>query len=256
MRSSCLFLLVLFAASILSGSVLAQQVTISGTVYDLSARRPLEAVGVISTSGKGTITDSMGRYSITVPAQDSIWFSLIGKTTMKYPVDTISNTENFNVMLHLRAFDLPDVVVRNSYYRFDSIKNRRDNAKAFDFRKPTLRLTNNPNFNPGGLTAGFDINEIINMFRFKRTASLLNLQRRLLIQEQDKYIDSRFTKPFVRKITRLTSPDLDSFMVRYRPDYETLLRLNDLELGYMIGKNYELFRSERFNWRGGLRRRR
>jgi hypothetical protein len=82
-------------ASILSGSVLAQQVTISGTVYDLSARRPLEAVGVISTSGKGTITDSMGRYSITVPAQDSIWFSLIGKTTMKYPVDTISNTEIF-----------------------------------------------------------------------------------------------------------------------------------------------------------------
>jgi hypothetical protein len=243
-------------ASILSGSVLAQQVTISGTVYDLSARRPLEAVGVISTSGKGTITDSMGRYSITVPAQDSIWFSLIGKTTMKYPVDTISNTENFNVMLHLRAFDLPDVVVRNSYYRFDSIKNRRDNAKAFDFRKPTLRLTSNPNFNPGGLTAGFDINEIINMFRFKRTASLLNLQRRLLIQEQDKYIDSRFTKPFVRKITRLTSPDLDSFMVRYRPDYETLLRLNDLELGYVIGKNYEQFRSERFNWRGGLRRRR
>jgi hypothetical protein len=256
LRSSCLFLLVLFTACILSGSVLAQQVTISGTVYDLSARRPLEAVGVISTSGKGTITDSMGRYSITVPAQDSIWFSLIGKTTMKYPVDTISNTENFNVMLHLRAFDLPDVVVRNSYYRFDSIKNRRDNAKAFDFRKPTLRLTNNPNFNPGGLTAGFDINEIINMFRFKRTASLLNLQRRLLMQEQDKYIDSRFTKPFVRKITRLTSPDLDSFMVRYRPDYETLLRLNDLELGYMIGKNYELFRSERFNWRGGLRRRR
>jgi len=243
-------------ASILSGSVLAQQVTISGTVYDLSARRPLEAVGVISTSGKGTITDSMGRYSITVPAQDSIWFSLIGKTTMKYPVDTISNTENFNVMLHLRAFDLPDVVVRNSYYRFDSIKNRRDNAKAFDFRKPTLRLTSNPNFNPGGLTAGFDINEIINMFRFKRTASLLNLQRRLLIQEQDKYIDSRFTKPFVRKITRLTSPDLDSFMVRYRPDYETLLRLNDLELGYVIGKNFEQFRSERFNWRGGLRRRR
>ncbi len=257
MRSSFFYLLlVLFAGSIFSGPVLAQQVTISGTVYDLSARRPLEAVGVISTSGKGTITDSMGRYSITVSAQDSIWFSLIGKTTMKYPVDTISNTENFNVMLHLRAFDLPDVVVRNSYYRFDSIQNRRDNAKAFDFRKPTLRLSSNPNYNPGGLTAGFDINEIINMFRFKRTASLLNLQRRLLMQEQEKYVDSRFTKPFVRKITRLTSPDLDSFMVRYRPDYETLLRLNDLELGYMIGKNYEQFRSERYNWRGGLRRRR
>jgi hypothetical protein len=243
-------------ASMLSGKLLAQQVTISGTVYDLSARRPLEAVGVISTSGKGTVTDSLGRYSITVSSQDSIWFSLIGKTTMKYPVDTISNTEHFNVMLHLRAFDLPDVTVRNSYYRFDSIQNRRDNAKAFDFRKPTLRLSNNPNYNPGGLTVGFDINEIINMFRVRRNTSLLNLQRRLLMQEQEKYVDSRFTKPFVRKITKLTSPDLDSFMVRYRPEYETLLRLNDLELGYMIGKNYEQFRSERYNWRGGLRRRR
>lgn len=249
-------ILVVFMASNLPGTLSAQQVTISGTVYDLSARRPLEAVGVISTSGKGTVTDSMGRYSITVSSQDSIWFSLIGKTTMKYPVDTISNTEHFNVMLHLRAFDLPDVTVRNSYYRFDSIQNRRDNAKAFDFRKPTLRLSSNPNYNPGGLTAGFDINEIINMFRVKRTTSLLNLQRRLLMQEQEKYVDSRFTKPFVRKITKLTSPDLDSFMVRYRPEYETLLRLNDLELGYMIGKNYEQFRSERYNWRGGLRRRR
>lgn len=247
--------MIFFTGCILSAPIHAQQVTISGTVYDLSARRPLEAVGVISSSGRGTITDSMGRYSITVSSKDSIWFSLIGKTTMRYPVDTISNTENFNVMLHLRAFDLPDVVVRNSYYRFDSIQNRRDNAKAFDFRKPTLRLSGNPNYNPGGLSVGFDINEIINMFRFKRTASLLNLQRRLLMQEQEKYVDSRFTKPFVRKITKLSSPDLDSFMVRYRPDYETLLRLNDLEFAYLINKNYERYRSERYNWRGGLRRR-
>lgn len=196
----------------------------------------------------------MGRYTILVNEKDSIWFSLIGKSTMKYPVDTISNTDRFNVMLHLRAFDLPEVTVRNSYYKFDSIQNRRDNAKGFDFRKPTLRLSSNPNYNPGGLTVGFDINEIINMFRVKRNTSLLHLQRRLIMQEQEKYVSSRFTKPFVRKITKLSSPDLDSFMVRYRPDYETVLRLNDLELGYLVQKSYEQYRSERYNWRGGLRR--
>jgi hypothetical protein len=256
LRSSLLFfIVVLLAGSISSIPLLAQQVTISGTVFDLSARRPLEAVGVISSSGRGTITDSMGKYSITVSSNDSIWFTLIGKTTMKYPVDTISNTENFNVMLHLRAFDLPDVVVRNSYYRFDSIQNRKENAKYFDFKKPTLRLSTNPNYNPGGLTAGFDLNEIINMFRVRRNNSLLYLQRRLLMQEQEKYIDSRFTKSFVRKITKLSSPELDTFMVRYRPDYETILRLNDLEFAYLVNKNYERYRSERYNWRGGLRRR-
>ena len=73
----------------------AQYITISGTVYDITARRPLESVAVFSTSGRGTITDSTGRYLITVLKKDSIWFSLIGKATMKYPVDTISNFDNF-----------------------------------------------------------------------------------------------------------------------------------------------------------------
>ena len=255
MRKIVIFCCLIFCGSWLFISPLnAQTITISGTVFDISARRPLEAVAVISSSGKGTVTDSMGRYTISVNEKDSIWFSLIGKSTMKYPVDTISNTDRFNVMLHLRAFDLPEVTVRNSYYKFDSIQNRRDNAKGFDFRKPTLRLSSNPNYNPGGLTVGFDINEIINMFRVKRNTSLLHLQRRLIMQEQDKYVSSRFTKPFVRKITKLSSPDLDSFMVRYRPDYETVLRLNDLELGYLVQKSYEQYRSERYNWRGGLRR--
>jgi len=255
LRKIVIFCCLIFCGSWLFISPLnAQTITISGTVFDISARRPLEAVAVISSSGKGTVTDSMGRYTISVNEKDSIWFSLIGKSTMKYPVDTISNTDRFNVMLHLRAFDLPEVTVRNSYYKFDSIQNRRDNAKGFDFRKPTLRLSSNPNYNPGGLTVGFDINEIINMFRVKRNTSLLHLQRRLIMQEQDKYVSSRFTKPFVRKITKLSSPDLDSFMVRYRPDYETVLRLNDLELGYLVQKSYEQYRSERYNWRGGLRR--
>jgi len=255
LRKNVIFCCLIFCGSWLFISPLnAQTITISGTVFDISARRPLEAVAVISSSGKGTVTDSMGRYTISVNEKDSIWFSLIGKSTMKYPVDTISNTDRFNVMLHLRAFDLPEVTVRNSYYKFDSIQNRRDNAKGFDFRKPTLRLSSNPNYNPGGLTVGFDINEIINMFRVKRNTSLLHLQRRLIMQEQDKYVSSRFTKPFVRKITKLSSPDLDSFMVRYRPDYETVLRLNDLELGYLVQKSYEQYRSERYNWRGGLRR--
>lgn len=35
----------------------AQRTTISGTVYDNTAKRPLEAVAVLSTSGNATLTD-------------------------------------------------------------------------------------------------------------------------------------------------------------------------------------------------------
>ncbi|MES2003839.1 MAG: carboxypeptidase-like regulatory domain-containing protein [Bacteroidota bacterium] len=230
-------------------------VTISGTVYDISARRPLEAVGVMSTSGRGTVTDSLGRYTLSVPPKDSIWFSMIGKTTMKYPVDTISNLDNFNVMIHVRSFELPDVKVRNSYYKLDSLQNRKDYAKVFNFKKPGLRLSSSsPSYNPGGLTVGFDLDEIINLFRTKHNRSILTLQKRLLEEESEKYVNSRFSKQFVRKITKLQSPELDTFMVRYRPEAEVVRLLNDLELGYYIQQSFEQYKAAR-NRKGALRKR-
>jgi len=233
----------------------AQTVLISGRVFDISARRPLEAVAVMSNSGRGTITDSLGNYQIRVFVNDSIWFSMIGKSTMKFAVDTISNTDNFDVMIHVRSFDLPEVKVRNNYYKFDSVQNRKDYAKIFDFKKPGLRLSSNPNYNPGSMTVGFDLDEIINMFRVKRNRSILSLQKRLLEQEQEKYVDNRFSKSFVRKVTKLTSPELDTFMRRYRPDYDIVQQLNELELGYFIEKSFEHYRATTNNFIGSLRKR-
>ncbi len=247
--------IVLLGCTCFATKLAAQSVTVSGTVYDQTARRPLEAVAVFSTSGRGTITDSLGNYTLTVPRKDSIWFSLIGKSTMKYLVDTIFNTGSFNVMIHVYATQLPEVKVRNNYYKLDSVQNRLDNAKAFNFRKPSLRLsTSAPGYNPGGVTVGFDLTEIINMFRTKRNRGMENLQKRLVQQEQDKYIDRRFSKLFVRKLTKLQSPDLESFMALYRPQYDLLQLMNELELGYYIQQSYDMFKSGKYNWRGGLNR--
>lgn len=242
------FLLLFF---LLSEFIIAQQkttspfVTISGTVYDISARRPLEAVAVISTSGRGTLTDSTGRYSLTIRSDDSIYFKLLNKETVKYPVDTIKNTSAFDIMIHVYAQSLPDVKVRNSNYRLDSIQNRKDYGKYFDFKKPGIRLSNNPGYNPGGVTVGLDLDELINMFRFKRNRSLEALQKRLIQQEQDKYIDHRYSKQFVRKITKLQSPELENFMRIYRPSFEMCQMFNDLELGYYIEKCYDQYKLDK-----------
>lgn len=246
--------LTLFSA-IFCAEIKAQYTTVSGNVYDISARRPLEAVAVQSTSGRGTITDSTGYYNLTVLKTDSIWFSLIGKSTMKYPVDTISNLERFNVMIHVRAFDLPEVKVRNNYYKYDSAMNRQDYAKVFNFKKPSLGVVSNRSYSPGA-AVGFDLEGIINMFRVNRTRSILALQKRLLEEEEEKYVNSRFTKIFVKKITGLQSPELDTFMRRYRPTAGLVKLLNDLELGYYIGQQFQAYKESKYNWRGGLYRRR
>ena len=226
-------------------SLKAQRYTISGIVYDISGRMPIEAV-MVYTKFSSTQTDSLGRYLITLQPKDSLTFSLFGKSTQKFALDQIEDQSNFNIMIHVTGFDLPEVRVRNSYYRYDSIQNRIDYAKYFNYEPPGLKLSNQQNFfGNGGVTIGFDVNEIINMFRFKRNRNAQFLQNRLIYQEQEKYINYRFTKRFVQKLTKLDGPRLDVFMEYCKPSYPTLALLNDLELGYFIQQKFIQFKRGR-----------
>lgn len=186
-----------------------------GTVYDSSRSFPLEAVSVLSSSGRGAVTSSEGVYQIEVSEKDSIWFSYLGKPTMKFPVAKINNTLQFDISLHISIPTLKEVRIRPKNYRQDSLQNRQDYAKIFNYQKPRLK-TVAPQYGAG---MGFDLDEIINMFRFKRNRSIAGFQKRLLQQEEEKYIDYRFSKALVRRLTLLTGKELDSFMLLYRPSY-------------------------------------
>jgi len=235
------FLFTLFFLCFTS-TIQAQYITVSGVVYDISGRRPIEAV-IVNSGHNRTVTDSIGRYKITAAAKDSLWFSLLGKNSQKFPIDTVTDPQNFNVMIHVAGYDLPEVKVRNSYYRLDSIQNRIDYAKFFNYQRPGIKLSNNQQlFGSAGLTVGFDLDEIINMFRFHRNRNLQYLQNRLVSQEHEKYIDYRFTKRFVQKLTHFEGDDLVKFMAFARPSYELLGVLNELELGLYIEKKLTAYK--------------
>ena len=218
------------------------QSTIGGTVSDYFSKRPLDAVTVQTSSGTHAISDSLGRYSINVQKNDSVWFSYLNKQTMKYPVDTISHPQNFDIALYVDVRWLPEVKVQTRNYKLDSLENRQTYAKAFNFRKPGLRFSQQPsasNYVPGSVTAGLDLDEIVNSFRFKRNRQMLAFQQRLIQDEQDKYIDHRYTKYLVKKLTSLDGKELDNFMAFYRPSYFEVQSMNDLELGYYIEQCYK-----------------
>lgn len=177
-------------------------------MYDSSRNYPLEAVSVLSSSGRGTATNSDGSYEIEVAEKDSIWFSYLGKPTMKFPVSRINNILQFDISLHISIPTLKEVKIRPKNYRQDSLQNREDYAKIFNYQKPKLK-TVTPQYGAG---VGFDLDEIINMFRFKRNRSIAGFQKRLLEQEEDKFIDYRYNKALVRRLTLLTGPELDSFI--------------------------------------------
>ena len=196
------------------------QFLISGTVYDSTRSIPVKDVLVKSSGGKNAITDSFGRYSITASEKDSLSFFYNNKPTINFAVKQIENIGSFDISLHVRLTEkfktLKEVRVYRKSYREDSLEYRQQYASIFKYQKPGISTS----MDPFTGTAGIDINELINIFRFKRNRQLRKMQERLVEQEQENFINYRFNKSTVRRITRLVSPDLEIFMNNYRPDFE------------------------------------
>jgi hypothetical protein len=212
------------------------QVKISGRVFDISGKVPLEAVSVLSSSGNGTVSDSDGRYTIVLNEQDSIWFSYLTKPTNKYLVRTIPNKENFEIALHVYPTTLKEIRFTPKNYRMDSIQNRQEYAKAFNFRKPGIETS----INPGG-GVGMDINSLISMFQFRKNRRMLAFQERLLREEADAFIDHRFNRPLVIRLTGLRGEDLNTFMERYRPNIEFTQNTSDYDFQAYIKRSFQQY---------------
>jgi len=225
-----LFILQLFTLSLLCKQT-AAQVIIKGRVYDISRTQPLPAVSVLSSSGTGTVTDSSGNYTILVNETDSIWFSYLNKPTPKFAVSAINQFNGFDISLHVPITELKEVKVMPRNYKRDSIQNRLDYAKAFDFHKPGISLSNPSS---GAFGVGLDLDAFINMFNFRKNRRMAHFQQRLIQEEQDKFIDHRFTKALVRRITKLSGAEQDDFMKRYRPSLEFTSTATDYEFAEYI----------------------
>ena len=214
------------------------QITVSGTVLDNSKLNFVEAVGVMSTGGKIAVTDSLGKYSIQTAAEDSLYFIYNNKPTQKFAVIKIPNTAQFDISLHIpvksRYSLMKEVVVYSKNYKQDSAENRENYGEVFSFKKQGLQTS----ISPGG-GVGLDANTIINAFRFKRNKRLKAFQQRLEEDEKEKYINYRFNKIFVRRITQLQSPAVDSFLVWYRPTYEFAATSSEIEFNqYILNASY------------------
>ncbi len=199
-------------------SPLCAQTEVKGSVFDKSKINLVEGVVVISSGGTFTSTDSMGRYSIWVNAEDSLSFIYDNKPTRKFAANQIPDPQAFNISLGISINTkykvMEGVTVYSKTWKQDSIENRNQYADIFNYEKPGLSTSVNPN---GGV--GADINELINIFRFKRNRQLRAFQKRLQDQEEEKYVNYRFSKQNINRITGLAGADLDTFYVRYRPSY-------------------------------------
>lgn len=214
------------------------QIVISGTVLDNSKKNYVESARVESTSGMFCMTDSLGHYTIIVHENDSLFFTYNNKPTQKFPVKNITTPNQFDISLRIpvqsRYNVLKEVIVYSKSFKQDSLENRQTYADVFDYKKPGVSTS----IGPGG-TVGADVNELINIFRFKRNKRLKAFQLRLEEQEKEKYINYRFNKIAVKRVTGLADAALDTFMVWYRPTYEFAALSDEVQFNqYLLNASY------------------
>jgi hypothetical protein len=220
--------------------VARSQLTVSGTVFDSTKIIPVRDVLIKSSNGTTTITDSLGKYAIVTTDKDSLTFIYQNKPTAKFAVKQIPNIGNFDISLHIRLAEkfrtLKEVRVYAKNFKQDSIENREQYAKLFNYQRPGISTGTDAYTG----AAGMDLNELINVFRFKRNRQMRKMQERLLEQEQENYINYRFNKNSVKRITRLEGKDLDIFMKEYRPDFDFTQTSSLVEFyQYILNASYD-----------------
>jgi len=203
---------------IVSPLKISAQITVSGNVYDNTKLYAVQDVEVKSTSGSSGITDSTGSYRINVSTADSIFFTYDGKSTVKFPVKDIKNYNAFDISIQAKVKQkyklLNPVTIYTDTYKFDSTENREEYAKIFGDEKQGIHST----YDPGG-AAGLDLDALIGMFQFRKNKEQLAFRNRLLEEEQDRYVDYKFSSKTITRITGLTGDSLETYKRLYRPDY-------------------------------------
>jgi hypothetical protein len=205
------------------------QIWITGKVYDSTRMVAIPFVKVTSAKGVTTFTDSLGRYGLTVDKKDSIHFTYRGKSTNYFPVSSIRYPAGFDISLQVTVQDryqtLKEVVVIGKSYKQDSVENREKYKSVFEFEGGGLQVTSQGNLDPISL---------INAFKFRRNKSMRSFRNRLIEEEQEKFVTSRFTKPLVKQITGMNDRDIDRFMLLWRPPYELVAFTEEYEFHQYI----------------------
>jgi hypothetical protein len=179
-----------------------------------------------------------------VREHDSLYFVYNNKPTMKFSVSQVKDPRAFDISIQARVNSkykvLKEVIIYSNSYKQDSIENRNSYANVFGYKKPGLYTSTDP-----GGAAGFDLAEIINLFRFKRNKQMQRFRDRLQQEDDEKYVSMKFSKSNVSRITGLKGAELDSFLVWYRPDYEFITACNELQFTqFILDASYHFKRME------------
>jgi CarboxypepD_reg-like domain len=209
------------------------QVFIQGTVYANNAfKSPLSFTTILNTRTKQMLyTNSQGAYKIEAQKGDTIKVSFVGYYSIDYEVLATSGniTKNFFILEKTRELTEIKIVGRTKYQK-DST------ARAQLFEKPLGQEQ--------VATMESPVTSLYQQFS-KKYKDLRKFQQQYRDDEQQKYIDTKYTYDNVAILTKLTGDDVAYFMNAYPMEYKFARLASEVEIKMWIISNYKAYKKEK-----------
>ncbi|MRG45966.1 hypothetical protein GFS24_12630 [Chitinophaga sp. SYP-B3965] len=247
MKSCRLFLVPIIACLIAGGlprKVFAQSETpvmVRGQITDPIKKLTLYPATVRNQNTNAKVfSDNGGYYRISARKGDVIIVSFIGYVSDSFTVTNYAGSETHDVRLREQERFLPGVDISGKWnpYQLDSI------SRAEEF-KPFLETDNRSLVDKSKRgQGGFGL--VFSPFsRYSQKEKDLRKFKKLYEDyNEQSYIDYRYSKAFVSKVTGLTGDSLLQFVYKYTPSHNTLRTMSNETLIYWISERVKLWRKD------------
>jgi len=202
---------------------LRAQTQIKGQVLDQASRKALEKVEVQNiTNPAATQTNAKGEFTIKAKIGDVMVYRLVG-----YDADTAMIIELKQVKRYLH----PLTNTLNTVSISGQVNSKEQYADVYNKANPVL------------LTPGRGIRFYPSSFFGKEGKNARRLKKLIEDDMVEKEIDKRFNAVTVTALLPLKQPDLDAFLVLYRPDVKFAINADADDFKFYLLEAYERFKA-------------
>lgn len=230
----------------------AQQV--SGQVVEKVGGQGIPFATLISHTASG-VTAIDGSFTLSgLRLGDTLFVTCIGYKRLAVAVDVKTQRQFLLVRLDPVSVMLKQVSVKASRnYQADSLRNRKDFAKVFDYkgiglkdifydRHTTIYTPDNYITSTHNTTqlVGIDVLSLAHLLS-KNKSTESKLQKAAIQDENAAYVDHLFSKDKVIAVTAMKGDSLQNFMDTYRPTLTQARKMNSYDVVIYIKKCYDDF---------------
>jgi hypothetical protein len=211
---------------------------LTGKVFKKESTEVLVSVSIYNISRRlHDLSEENGSYRIQVAPGERVIFSSVG-----YRADTIAVTDDmlsgdYPVYLEPKAQTLQAVTVGSlSNYQLDSMARRNEYSWIYDHGN--VNRLERDRKGADGVGVSIDL--------FKNASSIdkqrERLKKRLLKEEQEYYVDFRYPREYIARLTHLQGDSLQKFVTSYRPSYDYCRKAATVDILVFISDSIKKFR--------------